>query len=285
MFNAGLVAGAMVLFLGATAALAEEGEIRLIVRGDDMGVAHAANEACIKAWQQGVVRSVEVIVPGQWFLEAAKMLNENPGLDVGVHLCLTSEWEVCKWRPLTNGKSISDENGYFYPMTRRPANWPPNTGFLDANPKLDEVEAELRAQIEMARKHIKNVSHLSLHMGTPAATPEMRKLCERLAGEYKLPLECPAARYLPGFGRDAKTGEQKAAALAAMIEKLTPGLYVFVDHPGMDTPEMQAMGHKGYEQVAADRAGVTHAFTSESVKKAIAARQVKLISYAQAQER
>jgi hypothetical protein len=29
------------------------------------------------------------------------LLNENPGLDVGVHLVLTSEWNDIKCRPLT----------------------------------------------------------------------------------------------------------------------------------------------------------------------------------------
>jgi hypothetical protein len=43
---------------------------------------------------------------------------------------------------------------------------------------------------------------------------------------------------------------------------------------------MRAIGHKGYENVAAHRAGVTHAFTSARVKKVIAERNIELISYA-----
>ncbi|HEX2974015.1 MAG TPA: ChbG/HpnK family deacetylase, partial [Tepidisphaeraceae bacterium] len=52
----------------------------MIVRAGDMGVCHTANEACLAAYRNGIVRSAEVIVPGQWFLEATKMLNETPGL-------------------------------------------------------------------------------------------------------------------------------------------------------------------------------------------------------------
>ena len=59
-----------------------------------MGSCHAANEACIESYRNGIMRSAEVIVPGPWFLEAAKMLNENPGLDAGVHLTLTAEWDL-----------------------------------------------------------------------------------------------------------------------------------------------------------------------------------------------
>ena len=68
------------------------------------------------------------------------------------------------------------------------------------------------------------------------------------------------------------------AAYAVGIE-LEPGTWIIVEHPGVDTEEMRAIGHKGYENVAADRAGVTRAFTSDKVKAAIKARGVRLISH------
>src|SRR5271165_6868571 len=107
---------------------AREGEIRLLVRADDMGVAQSVNEACIKSYKEGIVRSVEVIVPGPWFLDAVRLLKENPDLDVGVHLTLTSEWERVKWRPLTNAPSLVDADGYFRPMTMQRPDFPPGTG-------------------------------------------------------------------------------------------------------------------------------------------------------------
>src|SRR5678809_572400 len=73
----------------------DKGEIRLLVRADDMGVALGVNEACIKSVKDGIARSVEVIVPGPWFLDAVRRLQENPDIDVGIHLCLTSEWDRC----------------------------------------------------------------------------------------------------------------------------------------------------------------------------------------------
>ena len=76
--------------------------IRLIIRGDDMGYAHAGNEALIKCSQEGIQTSIEVIVPSPWFPEAVKLLEENPGIDVGIHLAITSEWSNIKWRPLSD---------------------------------------------------------------------------------------------------------------------------------------------------------------------------------------
>ncbi len=256
-------------------------EIRLIIRGDDIGSSHAANLACIRAFREGIVRSVEVMVPAPWFPEAVEMLRENPGLDVGVHLTLTSEWDKCKWRPLTGPSSITDANGYFYPMTTQRKDFPPNTGFLDAKPKTEDVEKELRAQIELARRLIPQVSHLSAHMYTPLSRPDLRELTQRLAAEYKLPLELPSeVRPMGHWGAAAQTGHQKETAFLSLIAKLTPGTWFFIEHPGLDTPEMRALGHTGYEQVAADRDGVTFTLTSEKVKRLISERKIRLISYA-----
>ena len=47
-------------------------EIRLIVRGDDMGFSHAVNLACIKAYQEGILTSVDVMVPCDYFEEAVQ---------------------------------------------------------------------------------------------------------------------------------------------------------------------------------------------------------------------
>jgi predicted glycoside hydrolase/deacetylase ChbG (UPF0249 family) len=256
---------------------AADSDIQLLVRADDMGTAHAANEACIKAYRDGIARSVEVIVPGPWFLEAVQLLKENPGLDVGVHLALTSEWEGCKWGPLTHARSLMDEDGYFHPMTSQRKDFPPNTGFLEAKPNLGEVEAELRAQIEMAKRHIPRISHVSAHMGTPTATPQLRAITTKLAQEYKLRLENPGLTYASGF--TGNTAAEKEASLADLIEKLKPGRWLLIEHPGFDTPEMRALGHLGYYSVAAERDAVTKAFTSELVKKVIQERGVRLISY------
>ena len=256
-------------------------EIRLLVRVDDLGVAHAVNEASIKACTEGIARSVEIIAPGPWFPEAVRLLKEHPGIDVGVHLCLTSEWENVKWRPLTQAPSLVDKDGYFFPMVRQRKDFPPGTGLLDANPKAEEVEKELRAQIERVREHLPRVSHLSAHMGAATSTPEFKAITQRLAQEFKLTLESPGGK---GIGWGARKFEkpetEKEAALVEILAKLQPGTWMFVEHCGLDVPEMRAMGHTGYSNVAQDRDGVTRAFTSEKVKALIQSRGIKLVSYA-----
>jgi predicted glycoside hydrolase/deacetylase ChbG (UPF0249 family) len=273
---------AVVLWLvgaGRTQTKSPQGEIKLVVRADDIGSCHTANRACIQCFQEGIALSVEVMVPCPWFNEAAQMLRENPGYDVGVHLTLTSEWENYKWGPLTQAPSLVDAQGKFFPMTSQRADFPPNTGFLQSKWRIEEVEKELRAQIELAKKMIPQVSHLSSHMGTPTCTPELQALVRKLAQEYRLPIETPGAQYLP-WRVDSKAGaEQREAALVKALEELRPGVWIVVEHPGLDTPEMQAMGHQGYWEVAAHRAGVTKSFTSPRVKEVIQKRGIQLVSY------
>ena len=175
-----------------------------------------------------------------------------------------------KWRPLTAAPSLVDTNGYFHATTR---------GFLEAKPKPEEIERELRAQIETLKRHVPRVSHASAHMGAATSMPEVRAVTEKLCKEFGLRLEAKGTKGVRGWGGAQKSAEQKIADLAAAIEKLEPGTWLIIEHPGVDTEEMRAIGHKGYENVAADRAGVTAAFTSDRVKDAIKARGVKLISH------
>lgn len=255
-------------------------EIRLLVRADDMGAAQSINEGCIEACNAGIARSVEVIVPGPWFLDAVRLLKEHPDIDVGVHLTLTSEWERVKWRPLTNAPSLVDADGYFRPMTKQRADFPPDTGFLDANPQRDEVERELRAQIELARRHLGDrITHLSSHMYAARATPEFQAVTEALAKEYNLRMEDAGLKSAGSFGTATFTSDQRETALLNLLEKLRPGDWLLVEHPAYDTPESRGLGHKGYENVASDRANVRRAMTSDRVLKVVKSRRIKLIGY------
>jgi len=254
--------------------------ISLIVRGDDIGSCHAANVACIRAYREGIMTSVELMVPCSWFPEAVRMLNENPGLDVGIHVVLTSEWDNYKWRPLTHAPSLTDADGYFYPTIWRRKNMPAGTALRDADWKIEEVEREIRAQIELGKRKVPHVSHLSFHMGCAGWDPEVKKLCDKLTKEYDLYVVPPEAgvRGFGGFG-DAKTAGERIDRFVKLLEKLKPGTYLFVEHPGLDTAEMSAIGHKGYEDVAKDRDAITEVFVSDKVKRTIKESGIKLISY------
>lgn len=263
----------------AASGFTQDNEIRLLVRADDIGSFHAANEACIESYQNGIVRSVELMVPYAWYPEAVKMLNENPGLDVGIHLVLTSEWSNVKWRPLTHCPGLVDGNGYFFPMVWKNDNFPPGSSLSEASWTMEEVETELRAQIEQALRHVPQITHLSCHMGFTHLDPRLQTLYVSLANEYKLSTEATGLEWFTGWGKDVRP-EERIDAFCQNLEKLKPGSYFFLDHPGKATGEMKTVGHKGYENVDIDREWVTRVFTSEKVMETIRKKGIKLISYA-----
>ena len=257
----------------------------LVIRIDDMGALHSVNTASIDTYQNGIAKSVEVLAVGAWFPEAVKMLKENPGLDVGIHLAITSEWENVKWRPLTDCPTLVDENGYFFPMMGPNPAYPGQSVMENAS-KFDikEIEKEFRAQIELALKNIPQITHISGHMMSTAYSPEVNALVQKLSKEYNLPsvdrfdaFEQYDFEYV-GYDGPKATAEEKLASFIKMLDKLEGGKrYMFVDHPAYNDSEMQTVMHVGYEDVAVDRQGVTDLLKSPEVKKAIRKRGIKLI--------
>jgi chitin disaccharide deacetylase len=268
----------IVFFLLSKMLLAQNNEIQLLVRADDIGSFHAANVGCIESYQNGIARSVELMPVCAWFPEAVEMLNENPGYDVGIHLTLTSEWSNVKWRPLTQCPSLVDEDGYFFPMVWKNQNFPAGSSISESDWKLEEIEQELRAQIELSLKHLPHISHLSTHMGFTSLDPKIGELVDKLAQEYDLEVNTEGLQRFPGWGRDVPI-DQRINKFCENLETLTPGKYLFVEHPAKDTDEMKNVGHKGYENVGTDRDWITRVLTSEKVKQTIQQKGIKLISY------
>lgn len=259
---------------------AQQKSIRLVIRGDDMGYTHSGNEALIKCYTEGIEKSIEVIVASPWFPEAVKLLQQNPGVDVGVHLALTSEWENIKWRPLSDCPSLKDSSGYFFPMVFPNKNYP-GKSIKENQWKIEDIEKEFRAQIELALKKIPRISHLSAHMGCTSLSDEVKALTKRLAAEYKIPVDPEADNgKMISYDGPHKTSAEKIQSFINMLNKLETGkTYVFLDHPGLDNDELKAVYHIGYENVAEDRQGVTYLFTSEKVKAIIKQKNIQLISY------
>ena len=278
-----MIAGCL-LAAGALPVWGQSGAPTLVIRIDDLGALHSVNEACIQTYRSGIARSVEVMPVAAWYPEAIKMLKENPGLDVGLHLVITSEWENVKWRPLTHCPSLTDENGYFYPMMfPNPAY--PGQSIMEQKWDIKEIEQEFRAQIETTLKSIPQLSHLSGHMLSTGFSKEVNELVQRLAKEYNLPsidrMDSSKDYRFTYIGYDGpkRTAEEKEASFIKALEKLQPGQrYLFLDHPALDNDEMKTVFHIGYEDVALDRQGVTDLLTSPRVRKAIEDKGIKLIS-------
>lgn len=159
----------------------------LIVNCDDIGSSHAANVASERAMREGLATSATLMVPCPWAREAVERFK---GLDVGIHLTLTSEYPDYRWRSLTGARSLRDDQGYL-PRTAAEL-------WKQADPV--EVEEECRAQIDQALAWGVDVTHLDNHMGTLQVNGALFPIYVKLAKEYRLPLR------MAGAGADARLG-------------------------------------------------------------------------------
>src|SRR5215831_4258893 len=153
----------------------------LILNADDLAVSHSENIASFAALDQRFITSATVMVPCPWFTEVAAYAKAHHAIDLGLHLTLTSEWPTYRWGPVSPRAlvpSLVGPDGYFYSSVPDFAK----------HAKLDEVEAEIRAQIERARSMGLDPSHLDAHMHSLYATPGLFRVMLKVAREYKLPV-------------------------------------------------------------------------------------------------
>ena len=75
-------------------------ELKLVIRGDDFGMCHSVNLAFRAAMQRGVLTNASLMVPPPWFEEAAVIARSQSQCSIGVHLTLTAEWGLYRWKPV-----------------------------------------------------------------------------------------------------------------------------------------------------------------------------------------
>ncbi len=152
----------------------------VIFHVDDAGMSHNSNLGAIKAIEDGVATSTSIMMPCSWVPEVAAYVKDHPGVDAGIHLTHTSEWKNYRWGPVagrTVVPGLVDENGYLW------------SGVEDvtAHATADEVEAEIRAQIDKARSMGIEPTHLDSHMGT-CFVPQYIDRYVRVGIEKKIPI-------------------------------------------------------------------------------------------------
>jgi predicted glycoside hydrolase/deacetylase ChbG (UPF0249 family) len=225
----------------------------LIVHADDIGLSQAVNDATLKAFSSGGVSSGSMMVPCPWFNDFAHAYQSYPGLDVGIHITLTSEWDYYKFGgvlPATEIPSLVNEQGYFYPTTEEVG--------MHADPR--EAELEIRAQIDRAIAAGIKPTHLDTHMGSVLATPELIQIYFKLGMEYGIPVFVPRMLLLGVPEDQSELIKQEFVlvdqyfmlnlegpdasweeAYGEILDQVGPGLNVLIVHLGHDNAEMQAI--------------------------------------------
>ena len=169
---------------------------------DDLGASHGANMAFLELLRCGAVTCGSVMVPGPWFREIVEAARQDASLDIGIHLTLTSEWDTCRWAPISTvsrASGLIDDDGYFWR----------DVASLRRHLVPEAAEVEMRAQVERALSAGLNPTHVDAHMAA-AMLPELLPAHIQIGRDFGL------VPILPRSISWAPEPERYAATVAAL---------------------------------------------------------------------
>ncbi len=264
---------------------------------DDMGFSHASNVASFGCLDYGIASCGSVIVPSPWFLETADICKKNPKYDVGVHLTLTCEYELYRWRALS---SVDTGTGL---LDHESSLWRTSEAAVE-NVTGEAAEIEMRAQIQRAIDHGIDITHIDTHMGT-VMNPKFIQAYLTLSQEFKVPAFMPRVTreklieiglgefadiyltFLEGLEKDGfplidqmiinTGGEQpnKVNYYRKRLEEIEPGLTHLLFHPAKMSEELKAITPES----AVWRNQDYEAFTSSELKEYVENEGFEIIGY------
>ncbi len=187
----------------------------LILHVDDAGMSHDSNDGVEQATSNGVATSTSVMMPCPWVPEIVAYIKNHPNLDAGLHLTLTSEWKNYRWGPLagkSNVPGLVDKQGCLYA----------GVASVYLNATADEVDREIRAQLDRALAMGFKPTHLDSHMGTLFAKDAFLEKYIKLGIEKQIPV------MFPGGDDSFYRSEARAAAIAELKKqgKYTEGINI-----------------------------------------------------------
>lgn len=266
---------------------------RLIISSDDAGMCRSVNDGTIRGMTHGLITSASIMTCCPAFNEFADFAVGQPQFDYGVHLVLTCDLPEQPWGPVTGeaGQSLADDDGLFY--------WsPPDT--MD----IDEVEGELRAQIDRALSAGIRITHLDHHMWVMFRSPELLELYVRLGLDYDLPV-----RFARDVPRQIQSDEELATTYLQQLKILADADFPILDYIESDNYSVAPDAKRdwflnemrrfpsGITEIAAHcavtglpisppdvekREADLHFFTSAEAKECLQESRIRLVGWAEA---
>ena len=281
---------------------------RLIVSGDDFGVAVEVNEGIIRAHRDGILGQTSLMVTGEAAAHAVELARAHPSLAVGLHLVLAQGRAAAPSREITGlvrrdgaFRDTPVRNGIRYAlMSLRTAG---------RAQLVREIEAQLEAFARTGLRLAHVDGHLNMHLH-PMVVPilielaprygirAMRLSRESLAAALRFDRRHALRKSVEGmvfhglaahaaprlraagivssdrvFGMH-QTGHVDEAYLLHVIATLPPGVSEIYGHPALRQAAVMAGFQDGY-----DHAGEVAALTSPRVRAALDAAGVSLTTY------
>ncbi len=250
-----------------------DGKKVLMIHADDAGMCDEANIAIKNYFDKKEIQGAAIMVPCPSAGAAMQWAAQHPNVDIGLHLTLTSEWKTYRWGTVADAADVP--------------------GLLDADNKMwhevpqvvehasaEEVEIEIRAQIEKAISVGMKPSHIDTHMGSLYGSPEYVKVFLKIAEEYNIPanaLELSNPQVVEHFKKagypitdevietmanyslpkldfftsvpKGKTYEEKRDNFFQLVKNLPNGLTEVIFHPSVQSDNLKSITNSWQQRV------------------------------------
>lgn len=274
----------------------------VVIHVDDVGMSLSSNRGAIKTMEEGIATSCAIMMPCGWVSDYAHYLKKNPNVDAGLHLTLTSEWGPYRWGPLAGKAAVPglvDDEGCIWSSVIA----------TNLNASADEVETEIRAQLDRALTMGITPTHMDSHMGT-LFTPKFIDRYIKVGIEKQIPVLFPgghlqyiggSAPVTPEYIREKAKQvwdgglpvfddimndslgwkpEEKVDKYIRVFKEMKPGLTYIICHATDPTEEFEVFSGSG-----PSRKGDMLALTDPRVKQAVVDEKIILTTMRELMER
>ena len=261
----------------------------LLIHADDLGLSKSVNETSLESLLNNTVSSASVIMNAKKVQEIADFSNNNPEIDLGVHLTVTSEWKIHKWGgilPKNDIQSLLNSQNNFYWNKRK----------FTKYQKLDQLYNELQAQVDLAISMGMNVSHIDSHEGALFFDPDVFKTYLKIAEDNNLLAFVPiqaSVHFNDNFPKPknaiifdqffmAEAGikiDEMEEYYLNILDKLEPGLSQIIVHFGKDNDNMKKITVDKIDYGSKWRETDYKVFNSEKFLSSLKKNNIKVINY------
>jgi hypothetical protein len=277
-------------------------KVVVVMHCDNAGLTPGTSRGVNNALSKGVGSSYSIMMPCPW-VPAFVRSKPTESQDIGLEVTLTSPFDLFRWGPLAGKPTVPglvDTEGCFWKTTQQ----------LASKATADEVEREIRAQLDRATNMDLKITHFTTFEGGVYAKPEFYERYLKVAMERKIPPVIAGGHmdYLSG-GKSpwapmmkAKAVEvwnagfpvvddiimqveyweigQKRAKLEAVLHSLKPGVTHIVFRPAMATDEVRLI-----MQNSASRIQDNMILTDLGVRRVIEFKEIVVTDWVELQKR
>jgi chitin disaccharide deacetylase len=203
----------------------------VILNADDFGLTCGVNEGIIRAHREGILTSATLMANGPAFDDAVERAKANPSLGIGCHLVLTGGIAVA---PREKIPSLASRDG------RLPESLAAFVAKVSSGRvRTEDIETELRAQIEKIRRAGIEPSHVDTHKHTHVH-PRVMNVVARVASDLGITrIRNPVENLRDSWRttRDDGAGRIKDLAAAAAVCSVAPWFKTISGKYGLRSPD------------------------------------------------